>query len=150
MSLSHFLRASQRGLLLQASRLSTFSPPSSSYSTAPTVDDEDNLSFNDMVLKFSDKASRKSLEGFFIKFLFLFFSQATKIVVNKLLKEDKKVPMSDRQNFIEGVLQLILPCNHVLHVSFPIHREDGTMEVIKAWRAQHSQHRTPCKGGKGV
>ena len=53
----------------------------------------------------------------------------------------------EKRNYVEGVLNLILSCNHVLHVSFPITRDNGKVEVIKAWRAQHSQHRTPCKGG---
>uniref|UniRef100_G1SVB6 Glutamate dehydrogenase n=1 Tax=Oryctolagus cuniculus TaxID=9986 RepID=G1SVB6_RABIT len=39
------------------------------------------------------------------------------------------------------------PCNHVLSLSFVIRRDDGSWEVIEGYRAQHSQHRTPCKGG---
>ena len=79
---------------------------------------------------------------------YYYFQQATKIVAKKLISEDtRKISEEEKLNYVEGVLDLILPCNHVLHVSFPIHRDSGKMETIQAWRAQHSQHRTPCKGG---
>jgi len=47
----------------------------------------------------------------------------------------------------EGMLQQIVACNSVLRVSFPIARDDGSIVVIRGYRAQHSHHRTPCKGG---
>ena len=37
--------------------------------------------------------------------------------------------------------------NSLYHISFPLRRDDGSIEVIEAWRAEHSHHRTPTKGG---
>merc|ERR1719351_297065 len=46
-----------------------------------------------------------------------------------------------------GILKIIEPCAHVLEMNFPLQRDDGTFEMINAYRAQHSHHRSPCKGG---
>ena len=46
-----------------------------------------------------------------------------------------------------GLLSQIKACNSVFRISFPLKRDDGTIEVIHGWRAQHSVHRLPTKGG---
>lgn len=46
-----------------------------------------------------------------------------------------------------GVLEQIKACNAVYQVRFPLKRDDGNVEVIEAYRVQHSHHKTPCKGG---
>ncbi|HVX50976.1 MAG TPA: Glu/Leu/Phe/Val dehydrogenase dimerization domain-containing protein, partial [Chitinophagaceae bacterium] len=46
-----------------------------------------------------------------------------------------------------GLLDQIKACNAVYKMKFPIKRDDGSIEVIEAYRVQHSQHKTPCKGG---
>lgn len=45
------------------------------------------------------------------------------------------------------LLRQIRECNSVYHVNFPIRRDDGTIEVISAWRVEHSHHKLPTKGG---
>jgi glutamate dehydrogenase (NAD(P)+) len=45
------------------------------------------------------------------------------------------------------LLRQIQVCNAIYHVSFPLRRDDGSLEVVQAWRAQHSHHRLPTKGG---
>ncbi|MCM2269022.1 MAG: Glu/Leu/Phe/Val dehydrogenase [Thermoanaerobaculia bacterium] len=46
-----------------------------------------------------------------------------------------------------GVLEQIKICNSVYHMAFPVEKDDGSIEVVHAWRAEHSQHKLPTKGG---
>jgi glutamate dehydrogenase (NAD(P)+) len=46
-----------------------------------------------------------------------------------------------------GILEQIKACNAVYRMKFPVRRDNGEIEVIEAYRVQHSQHKTPCKGG---
>jgi glutamate dehydrogenase (NAD(P)+) len=46
-----------------------------------------------------------------------------------------------------GLLEQIKECNSVYHVAFPVKRDSGAIEVIHAWRAEHSAHKLPTKGG---
>jgi glutamate dehydrogenase (NAD(P)+) len=66
-----------------------------------------------------------------------FFAQ-----VNKYF--DKAAPYLDLP---DGLLAQIKACNSVYRMQFPLKRDDGSIEVINGWRAQHSVHRLPSKGG---
>jgi len=46
-----------------------------------------------------------------------------------------------------GLAEQIKACNAVYHITFPLERDDGRIEVIHGWRAHHSLHRQPVKGG---
>jgi glutamate dehydrogenase (NAD(P)+) len=46
----------------------------------------------------------------------------------------------------QGLLEQIKQCNSVYRMHFPVKIGDR-IEVIKAYRVQHSHHKTPCKGG---
>jgi len=48
--------------------------------------------------------------------------------------------------FSAGILEQIKACNSILRVRFPVKIGDG-LEVIEAYRVQHSHHKLPCKGG---
>ncbi len=45
------------------------------------------------------------------------------------------------------LLANIKACKNLFYSSFPIKRDDGRIEVMHAWRAEHSHHKLPCKGG---
>jgi glutamate dehydrogenase (NAD(P)+) len=47
----------------------------------------------------------------------------------------------------KGLLDQIRTCNSVYSFAFPVRHPDGSIEVVHAWRAEHSQHKLPTKGG---
>src|SRR6185503_6341753 len=49
-------------------------------------------------------------------------------------------------NIPDGLLQQIKACNAVYYVQFPVKIGDR-YEMFQGWRAEHSQHRKPTKGG---
>lgn len=60
---------------------------------------------------------------------------------NPRMNEEER---ADRVNFI---LKLIGIPNCCLEVNFPIQRKDGTYELFQGFRAHHTVHRLPVKGG---
>lgn len=101
------------------------------------------------VRRYADLQEDKPDDPNFFKMVEGFFDRGVSIVEDKLV-EDLRTRESPEQkrNRVRGILRIIKPCNHVLSVSFPIRRDNGEWEVVEGYRAQHSQHRTPCKGGK--
>lgn len=89
----------------------------------------------------------------FFEMVEYFFHKARVLVEKKLieqLKHEKEVAKSslEQRTFkVKGILSLIEKCAHVLEFHFPLKRDDGSYETLKGYRAQHSTHRTPCKGG---
>ncbi len=47
----------------------------------------------------------------------------------------------------KGLLDQIKVCNNVYQITFPLERDDGSIEVIQGWRVEHSHHKLPTKGG---
>ena len=57
---------------------------------------------------------------------------------------DKAAQFTD---YPPGLLEQIKICNSSCHFTFPIKRDDGTIETFHGWRAEHSHHKLPTKGG---
>jgi len=87
--------------------------------------------------------------GFF-EMVEYYFHKSCVMVEDKLIDDHMKNMRISREKKVakcHGILRLIEPCSHVLEVNFPLQRDNGTYEMITGYRAQHSHHRSPCKGG---
>lgn len=45
------------------------------------------------------------------------------------------------------LLKYIKECNTVVRFNIPLQRDDGSLEILTCYRAQHSHHKLPVKGG---
>ena len=82
----------------------------------------------------------------FFQMIELYYDRAAALLLPNLVKE-LPGPIEDREKRVKGILALIKPCNRVMSMTFPIKRENGDYELIEAYRAQHSDHKVPSKGG---
>lgn len=77
-----------------------------------------------------------------------FYHRGWQVVEDKLVEEFKgKLSTDEKRKRVRGYLSLLGPCHAVLEVAFPLKRDNGDYVMINGWRAQHSHHRLPCKGG---
>ncbi|KAJ8022541.1 Glutamate dehydrogenase 1, mitochondrial [Holothuria leucospilota] len=84
----------------------------------------------------------------FFEMVELFYDRGASLVEDYLVETLRgQETETEKRHRVKGILTLLKPCNHVLSINFPLKRDDGSFVMIEAHRAQHSQHRTPCKGG---
>ena len=57
---------------------------------------------------------------------------------------DRASALTDHDDLL---LDVIKRCNGVYKMVFPLKRDDGSIEIIEAWRSEHSHHKKPTKGG---
>ena len=77
-----------------------------------------------------------------------FYHRGWQVVEDKLVEENRsKINEEEKRKRVRGYLRILSNCHAVIEVSFPLKRDNGEYVLINGWRAQHSAHRTPCKGG---
>ncbi|KAH8420750.1 hypothetical protein KR222_003882 [Zaprionus bogoriensis] len=77
-----------------------------------------------------------------------FFHRGCQISEDRLIDEMKgKDSLDDKKKKVKGILMLMQPCDHIIEIAFPLRRDAGNYEMITGYRAQHSTHRIPTKGG---
>lgn len=78
-----------------------------------------------------------------------FFHRGCQIAEQSLIEDMKgRISLEEKKKKVRGILMLMQPCDHIIEISFPLRRDSGDYEMITGYRAQHSTHRIPTKGGK--
>jgi hypothetical protein len=75
---------------------------------------------------------------------------ATAISVSRSLEAHVHVYFDRAARLTEyptGLLEQIRACNSVHAFQCPVRDPNGNIEVVGAWRAEHSHHKLPTKGG---
>ena len=57
---------------------------------------------------------------------------------------DKAAPYTGHP---QGLIDQMKYCNSIYEFKFPVKRKDGSIEILQAFRVEHSHHKVPVKGG---
>lgn len=66
----------------------------------------------------------------------------------KSIAERVHLPESEHTKRINAIIKIILACNSIVKLNFPIKRDNGEYDIIEGFRVHHCTHRMPTKGGK--
>ena len=132
------LRQGQRAgnLLEQAGRTLAVQQPADIHTSSPAAG---SLTIPERLVHIPEAED----PGFF-EMVEYFFHKACVLSEDMLIDENMKNVRTNREEKVKkahGILKIIEPCAHVLEMNFPLQRDDGTFEMINAYRAQHSHHR---------
>lgn len=90
-----------------------------------------------------------SADPSFFQMVEYFYHRGWQLVEDKLVEENRsRISEDEKRKRVRGYLSILSQCHAVVEISFPLKRDNGEYIIINGWRAQHSVHRTPCKGGK--
>ena len=103
-----------------------------------------------LYFNFRNNSEYKDLDKFsFFETVEKFHDRAAAILEPSLVETVKgRMNVDEKRQRIRGILNMIKPCNRIIEFSFPIKRDNGNFETIQAFRAQHSDHFSPSKGGQ--
>lgn len=76
-----------------------------------------------------------------------FFHRGVQVAQEQLIADMKGNDKEANRKKAKGILLLMQSCNSILEINFPIKRDNGDYKMIHGYRAQHSLHRLPTKGG---
>ena len=66
------------------------------------------------------------------------FNEGLSLTVDRALRHLELPP---------GLAEQIKACDSVLQLHFPVRLDDGVLHIFRGWRATHSSHQLPAKGG---
>lgn len=115
---------------------------------APMISQHQRRSYSDHKMPEHLQYVEDAEDPSFFHMVEYFYHRGWQVVEDKLVEEFKgKLSLEEKRKKVRGYLALLGPCHAVLEVSFPLKRDNGEYVMINGWRAQHSHHRMPCKGG---
>jgi len=104
----------------------------------------DNPKFYAMVLEFTE-ASADILENKLLEANQIELGRHENVMKAQL--DALKRTSEQRRKTIHGIFDFMLPCKSILETNFRVRMDDDTHKVFTGYRAQHSHHRLPTKGG---